>query len=110
MEIEQRPQTQKVERTSLRVGDIVLIWLIKGDCPVVTINRHAENRLLFESNGSHEKAFTNLPTNYYACRSIIELICEISGLQALEVDSNERFVKFEMQAGQSVFAGERTFQ
>ena len=109
MKIEKSKNGNKSQRTGIISGDIIHISL-ETRYPMVSVFRHSESRLLFESNGNDKKVFDFYPSVYGSCITIMQIICEITGLEATETEKNENFVRFVMKAGDRIFTGKPTHE
>lgn len=107
MEIEKNKKGNKSLRTGIISGDVIHISL-EINHPMISVFRQNESRLLFESNDNNKKVFDFLPTAYGSCITIMQIICEITGLEATETEKNEQFVRFVMKEGNRIFTGQPT--
>lgn len=109
MKIEKSNDGNKNPRTGIIPGDVIHISL-ETSHPIVSVFRHFEHRLLFESNGNNKKVFDFYPSAYGSCITIMQIICEITGLEATETEKNENFVRFVMKEGDRIFTGKPTHE
>lgn len=101
MEIE---KGKKFPRTGILPGDTIFISL-EISHPMMSVFRAQENRLLFESNGNNKKVWDFLPLAYGSCITIMQIICETTGLEATVIEKNEKFVRYVMKEGDRMFTG-----
>lgn len=107
MKIERSKNGNKNYRTGIISGDVIYIsWEI--GYPIVSVFRQNESRLLFESNNDDKRIFDFFPATYGSCIIIMQIICEITGLEATETEKNEKFVRFVMKEGNRIFTGKPT--